>query len=86
MVRKDTIQESLARVETSVEFIKENQTKDLSAINDHLKQLNGSVARNAARGIENMSALKTHWRLIIVIIGIGGGLIGIMLECLFKLR
>jgi len=79
-----TIREALARVETSIEFIKNNQTKDLSAINEHLKLLNNNVSKNAGRSIENIASIKIHWKLIITILGIGGAIIAILLEVLLK--
>lgn len=74
----------LIELVTDVKWIKDTQTKDLSAINEHLKTLNNNVSKNAARSIENMSSIRTHWKLIIAIIGIGGAILAILLEVLLK--
>ena len=72
--------ELLASIATDIKWMKEVQLEKLSAIQEHLRILNNSVAKNTKRGIENRSYIQIHWKLLIAMVSIGGAALIILLE------
>lgn len=81
----------IPEIANDIKWIKEIHTKELSGINNHLKELNGSIGLNSIRSVEaiartegNEKSLSKIWKIALAMIGIGGTVIIVLLECYLK--
>ena len=95
MVKKNekNCNDIIPEMATDIKWIKETHTKELSAINNHLLELNGSVKSNTVRGIENAGknnelreSLNKLWKVSLAIMAIIGTVTIVLLECYLKSR
>ena len=74
-----TYRELIVELANDIKWIKLTHTATLESINKHLEILNGRVSENTKRSISVESSTRVHWKLICVIMGVGGGIMGILL-------